>query len=40
MGEQRASVATFAPRAAPALAFRDLWAEIAVRLWAAAGDLR
>jgi cellulose biosynthesis protein BcsQ len=37
MGERRAPVAVFAPRAAPALAFRDLWGDIAQRLWDA-GD--
>ena len=37
-GEQRAPLATFAPRAAPTRAFRELWAEIAGRLWEAAGD--
>jgi len=39
MGERRAPVALFAPGAAPAHAFRDLWGEIARRLWSAAGDV-
>ena len=39
MGERRAPVAMFAPGAAPAHAFRDLWGEIARRLWSAAGDV-
>lgn len=33
MGIERAPVATFAPRTAAALAYRDLWAEVAGRLW-------
>ncbi len=33
MGVERAPVATFAPSTAAAHAFRDLWAEIAARLW-------
>lgn len=39
MGVRRAPVATFASGAAPTHAFRDLWAEIAGRLWGAADDL-
>ena len=35
MGVERAPVATFAPTAAATRAFRDLWAELAVRLWPA-----
>jgi chromosome partitioning protein len=34
MGLQRAPVATYAPTSAGAIAFRQLWAEIAARLWA------
>lgn len=33
MGTQRQSVAEFAPTSAAATAFRDLWAEIAERVW-------
>lgn len=33
MGVERAPVATYAPATAAARAFRDLWAEIARRLW-------
>lgn len=33
MGIEKAPVATSAPRASAALAYRDLWAEIAGRLW-------
>ena len=36
MGVERAPVAAFAPASAAARAFRDLWAEIAGRLWPAA----
>jgi len=34
MGPERAPVATFAPSTPAARAFRRLWAEVAVRLWA------
>lgn len=34
MGTERAPVATFAPTSAAAAAFRNLWAEIAGRVWA------
>ena len=34
MGTQRSPVAQFAPTSAAASAFRDLWAEIATRVWA------
>ncbi len=34
MGPERAPVATFAPSTPAARAFRALWAEVAVRLWA------
>ena len=34
MGVERAPIATFAPRTAAALAFRDLWRDLADRLWA------
>jgi len=34
MGPERAAVATFAPSAPAARAFRDLWVEVAARLWA------
>lgn len=34
MGLERAPVAVFAPSSAAATAFRDLWAEIAARVWA------
>ena len=33
MGVERTPVAAFAPSSAPARAFRDLWSEIALRLW-------
>jgi chromosome partitioning protein len=33
MGVERAAVAVFAPTSAAATAFRDLWAEIAARVW-------
>lgn len=33
MGVERAPVATFAPSSPAALAFRDLWTEVAGRLW-------
>lgn len=33
MGIERAPVATFAPTRAAAVAFRQLWADIAARLW-------
>jgi len=33
MGPERAPVATFAPSTPATRAFRDLWAEVAVRLW-------
>jgi chromosome partitioning protein len=33
MGTERAPVAVFAPRSVAATAFRDLWAEIAERVW-------
>ena len=33
MGVERAPLATFAPTSRGAMAFRDLWAEIAGRLW-------
>ena len=33
MGIERAPLATFAPTARGTFAFRDLWAEIAARLW-------
>ena len=33
MGIEEAPVATYAPRTPAALAYRDLWAEIAGRLW-------
>lgn len=33
MGTERAPVAAYAPRSAAATAFRDLWAEVAERLW-------
>jgi chromosome partitioning protein len=33
MGDERAPVAAFAPRSAATLAYRELWAEIAGRLW-------
>lgn len=35
MGAERAPVATFAPRTAAAAAYRDLWDEVAARLWPA-----
>lgn len=34
MGIERAPVAVFAPRSQSALAYRELWAEVARRLWA------
>lgn len=34
MGVERAPVASFAPTSAAAAAFRDLWTEIAARIWA------
>ena len=34
MGIERAPVAVFAPDTAAATAFRQLWAEIAARIWA------
>jgi len=33
MGIERAPVATFAPRTGAALAYHDLWAEVAERIW-------
>ena len=33
MGVQRAPVAVYAPQSPAALAFRQLWADIAARLW-------
>lgn len=33
MGPERSAVATFAPKGAAARAFRELWSEVAVRLW-------
>jgi len=36
MGEERAPVATFAPRSPGAAAFHDLWAEVSSALWPAA----
>ena len=33
MGVERAPVATFAPKSAAAAAFRQLWADVAARLW-------
>jgi cellulose biosynthesis protein BcsQ len=33
MGVERAAVAVFAPTSAAATAFRDLWSEIAARIW-------
>ena len=33
MGVQRAPVAVYAPKSPAALAFRELWADIAARLW-------
>jgi cellulose biosynthesis protein BcsQ len=33
MGTSRRPVAEYAPRSPAAVAFRDLWAEIAERIW-------
>jgi hypothetical protein len=33
MGVQRAPVAVYAPKSPSAIAFRELWADVAARLW-------